>query len=224
MLIIKAKENLEYRELVNFFKTLKSDDILIIYNYPDETIEDLSSRQTIVKELFNRNKIKDMMNQEIVVELFNEGVLLETTIEEIHRLSTPARIRKFLELTGVEEDEEEIEEESIESLEEVEESAEELKIGDTVDLGQLAKPKREDVKVVAVGQFIDGIIEDIEAIVVGRREVKKAIDFLNEQISKYHVHGLEDFLRINLNYDDSVDINLEEWLPIETLFERGLAK
>lgn len=218
MLIIDGREKLEYYELVKFFRELKGNDILVTFTYNNESEENLEQRNTIVRNLFNRSKIRHMKGVGYTVSLFNENVLLETTIDEIFRLSTPSRIEKFLELTGVDEVDE-ITDSETEDFE-----TEELTV-DEPDIPQEPKPQPVvEEKTIAIGLLDGDTIIEIESIDITRKETKKAVEFLNERISRYYVHKLQDHIRINVNYHEVMEIDLSEWLTINELFEKGIAK
>lgn len=79
-------------------------------------------------------------------------------------------------------------------------------------------------KIIAIGLFAGDDIIEIESLVVTQKDTKKAVEFINDKISMYYVNDIQDDIRININYDESAEIRLSEWLTIKELFERGIAK
>lgn len=212
MLIVNGLERLDYHELIKFFKKVKDEELLVKYDYTDRSEEVLMDKYSIIENLFNRDKIKDLIKKDVLITIFNEDALLETNIHEVHRLSTTARIEKYMAVLEIEAVEDVYEDEEVEDGTVEEETQKEVK--------PKVKPVIE-TKTVAIGLLIEEEMSDIETITVNKRETRKAIDFLNEIISRYYIHKLEEYIRICVDYNEDREL---EWLTVDELFERGIAK
>lgn len=212
MKVLDGKNKLAYSQIVSFVKGLEDDYILITYQKDGEEFEQVELKENLLNVVFDRNSLKDISN-ETVVSLFNGSIMLETTKKDLHFWGTAARLERLKTLFGIKK------EEAVNTLNDVSDTT-------TETITNKVEPVKVEIKekTIAIGLFTGYEIIEIEALTVNQKESKKAVEFLNDKISDYYVNDMQDEIRININYDKDSELNLNEWLTLKELFERGIAK
>ncbi len=194
MKIIDRRDKLSYGDMVKFIRGLKGDDILVIYKMQDEEKEFVHNKETLIREVFNRHHLSTL-DDGTEISFFNENVLLETTKESIYWHDTPFRKKRLLELIGIEED------------------------------ITVTENKRVEQTITIATAFVeDGEAYDVEHLTIIKRDTRKAIDFLNEHITKAYIDKVDEYFKVCIDYDINNPNKTYEWLSIEELFEKGIAK
>lgn len=204
-----GKLQLQYSTYRDFIRAMDESDILITFFDGSTDVELLTNKVDILETFFNRKFIKKY-NRETIVTLFNPGAILETTIGEIFFWSTPGRKKRLYGILGLNSPDEKVEDlynSRKTSNNEVEQN----------------EIETDDKKIVAIGVYDGDKMSNLEYIEVTKKEVKKAIEFLNTKIREYYTVNLQDEIRITVDYNLDKSIEESQWLTIDELFAKGIA-
>ena len=242
---LDVRNKLKPKDITSFLEnsTSKTDNDLIYVSFNEET---LGFKPSQIFEFFSR-KYNNIESDIIITDLIASTIILSKD-DYNYWTSTNARLKKiedaiiaassiktsqsedsafstYLNSKVKEEASQEIQQANVDTQSQQTTQIEEVK-SEPTDVVIEEKPKRTRKKKddgtyysVAIGILEENILNQISAFEGTKSE---AIDFINKEIClKYFKNNMKAKVMVNLCYDSTQDINLEEWFTLDDLVEMG---